>query len=55
MKEFLNIFSLSGKTAVITGGAGILGRQISEDFGRAGAQVAICDIADTASLIDELE
>jgi len=55
MKEFLNIFSLSGKTAVITGGAGILGRQISEDFGRAGAQVAICDIADTVSLIDELE
>lgn len=55
MKEFLNIFSLSGKTAVITGGAGILGRQISQDLGRAGARVAICDIADTTSLIDELK
>ncbi|MCK4776990.1 MAG: hypothetical protein KAS39_01360, partial [Actinomycetia bacterium] len=55
MNNFLNIFSLSGKIAAITGGAGILGRQISQDLGRAGARVAICDIADTTSLIDKLK
>lgn len=53
--DYLNMFSLKNKTAVITGGAGILGRHISETLGKAGAKVAICDIADTGELIKELK
>ena len=55
MEDFLNIFSLKNKTAVITGGAGILGRDIVKSLGKAGARVAICDIADTGSLVEELK
>jgi len=55
MENFLDIFSLSKKTAVITGGAGILGRDMAFTLGRAGAKVAICDIADTGDLIDDLK
>lgn len=55
MNNFLDIFSLSGKTAVVTGGAGILGRNIALGLGKAGARVAICDIADTAGLIKDFK
>ena len=41
----LKIFDLKGKTAVITGGAGILGSSIASGLAGAGAKVAICDIA----------
>ena len=47
------MFNLSGKTAVITGGVGILGRSIVLGLGKAGARVAICDIADTTDLIKD--
>ena len=54
MREFLNIFSLEGKKAVVTGGAGVLGSAIAKGLGKAGAEVAICDIADTGSVIADL-
>ncbi|MES0340975.1 MAG: SDR family oxidoreductase [Candidatus Humimicrobiaceae bacterium] len=54
MNDFLDMFSLSGKTTVITGGAGILGRDIAKNLGKAGARIAICDIADTREFIAEL-
>jgi len=38
------MFSLEGKKAVITGGAGILGSAIAKGLGKAGAEVALCDI-----------
>jgi len=38
-------FDLSGKTAVVTGGAGVLGGAIASGLGDAGAQIAVCDIA----------
>ncbi|MDB5581371.1 MAG: rhlG [Bradyrhizobium sp.] len=41
IQEFDNLFSLSGRTAVITGGASGLGRMIAEGFLRAGARVVI--------------
>lgn len=44
MKENLKMFSLEGKAAVITGGAGILGSAIAKGLGKAGAEVALCDI-----------
>ena len=55
MNNFLDLFSLKGKTAVITGGAGILGRSIAMGLGNAGAMVAICDIVDTSNLVEELK
>jgi len=54
MDDYLDIFSLSGKTAVVIGGAGILGRDIAKILGRAGARVAICDIVDSKSLVEKL-
>lgn len=44
MEEILKSFSLKGKKAVITGGAGVLGSTIAEGLAMAGAEVAICDI-----------
>jgi len=55
MREFLNIFSLEGKKAVIMGGAGVLGSAIAKGLGKAGAEVAICDIADTTSVVADLK
>ncbi len=55
MENFLDLFSLKNKTAVITGGAGILGRDISKTIGMAGARIAICDIADTREFVVELK
>jgi NAD(P)-dependent dehydrogenase (short-subunit alcohol dehydrogenase family) len=54
MKEILKKFSLKGKNAVITGGAGILGSVIAKGLGNAGANVIIADIVDTKPLVEEL-
>lgn len=37
-------FSLEGRTALVTGGAGLLGRQFTRSLGEAGAQIVIADI-----------
>lgn len=55
MNEFLEIFSLKDKTAVLTGAAGILGKAIAEGLGRAGASIAICDIADTKEIVNDFK
>lgn len=39
-----NLFDLSGKVAVVTGGGGVLGGAIAEGLGAAGAAVAIADL-----------
>ena len=41
---YLNNFNLKNRTAVITGGAGVLGFCIASGFAEAGANVAICDM-----------
>ena len=37
-------FSLEGKTALVTGGAGLLGQQFTRTLGEAGAKVVVADI-----------
>ena len=55
MKETLKMFSLEGKTAVITGGAGVLGFAIAKGLGKAGAKIALCDIANADKVAKELK
>jgi NAD(P)-dependent dehydrogenase (short-subunit alcohol dehydrogenase family) len=48
----MNPFDLSGKTIVITGGAGVLGAALARGYAEAGARVAILDLAaDRASAL----
>lgn len=55
MQDNLNMFSLEGKTAVITGGAGVLGSAIARGLGKAGAQIALCDIVNADKVAQELQ
>lgn len=55
MKKILNMFSLEGKTAVITGGAGILGYAIARGLGKAGARIALCDLVNADKVAQELQ
>ena len=55
MKKSLEFFSLKGKKAVITGGAGVLGSAISEGLGKAGAEIALCDIIDTDKIVEKFK
>ena len=42
MENYQNLFSLNGKTALITGGTGGLGSAIALGFLQNGADVAVC-------------
>ena len=53
--EILNMFRLEGKKAVITGGAGILGSVIAKGLGKAGAEVALCDIVNADKVAHKLK
>ena len=55
MKENLKMFSLEGKTAVITGGAGVLGSAIARGLGKAGAKIALCDIVNAEKVAQKLQ
>ena len=55
MGNILEMFNLKGKTAAITGGAGILGSKIAMGLGKAGAKIAITDIANTDKVVEELK
>ena len=55
MEKILNMFSLEGKTAVITGGAGILGSVIARGLGKAGAKIALCDLVNADKVAQELQ
>jgi len=55
MRKTFEMFSLKGKTAVITGGAGVLGSAIAQGLGKAGAEIAICDIVNADKVVQELQ
>jgi len=40
----MNIFDLSGKTAVVLGGAGVLGREMSKGLAQFGSNVCVCSL-----------
>lgn len=42
--ESLSLFSLQNRTAVVTGGGGVLGGAIADGLAGAGAAVAVCDL-----------
>lgn len=44
MSTIMEKFSLDGRVAVVTGGAGLLGKQFSRALGEAGAGVVVADI-----------
>lgn len=54
--SYRKLFDLSGKVALVTGGAGILGRQFCAALADHGAQVAVADVDENAAteLADEL-
>ena len=55
MTDYNEIFSLKGKTALITGGTGGLGSAIARAFLQQGAQVAVCGTRpEKAAPIEEL-
>lgn len=54
MEYIKKLFSLEGKTAVITGGAGVLGSEIARTLGRAGAEIIICDLKNAEETADTL-
>lgn len=45
----LEKFSLTGKTALVTGGAGLLGQQFTRALGEAGAAVVVADLDQAAA------
>jgi len=55
MKGNLKMFSLEGKVAVITGGAGVLGPAIAWGLGKVGAKIALCDIVNADKVAQELK
>ena len=53
----LSAFSLTGSSAVLIGGGGVLGSAIARGLGQAGARVAVCDLAEdkASAVVADLE
>lgn len=44
MESYSEVFSLGGKTVVVTGGAGLLGKEMARGLGDFGATVVVADV-----------
>lgn len=53
-KDLSNLFDLSGKTAIVTGGCGIQGKRITRALAANGADVAVIDL-DAASACEQAQ
>jgi NAD(P)-dependent dehydrogenase (short-subunit alcohol dehydrogenase family) len=49
MENIFSKFALSGRTAIITGGAGLLGKEFCRTLAEAGAQVVVADLDEAAA------
>lgn len=49
MPTIMDKFTLKGQVALVTGGAGLLGKQFSRTLAEAGAQVVVADLNDAAA------
>lgn len=49
MIDYIKKFNLTGKNAVVTGGAGLIGREVVSALAQAGARVLIADVDETKS------
>ena len=54
MRTVTSLFDLSGRAALVTGGAGHLGRAIGAAMAECGAQVCLLDSADPGSAVSDL-
>src|SRR5690606_35163841 len=52
--DFMSLLDLSGKTILITGGCGAIGRVVVKTLAAHGAKVAVNDILDEAAALEEL-
>ncbi len=55
MSAFLEAFGLKGKTALLTGGSGVLGSRMAEALGLAGAKVAVAALDGYKEVAAELK
>lgn len=53
INNFLEIFSLKDKVAIITVGIGILGSATGKRLGKVGAKIAICDLVNTRKIVEK--
>lgn len=51
MTTIMDKFSLGGRTALVTGGAGLIGKQFTRALGQAGAKVVVADLAGEAAQV----
>ena len=54
MRSVADLFDLKGRAAVVTGGAGHLGRAIGEALAQCGARVALLDRVDSSAAVADL-